>query len=615
MRRLLAVLVLASTFVSAQTPAAPVAKDIVARWAAAVHAPQHANNVVQLTSKSNEDGIDGRTDETFSPDGSYHAVVTRKFDEAEFLVTPDLAQRRDWNGFVRSIKGRELERLRAAVFQTRALVFGPPAELNNAEVAVAGEGKSNTLTYRPMLSSEITWTVDAATGLPLKSTAPGDDTVITTTYEDWRDFAGVRMPHRFAVNETDKPGYTVEVISLSTPKLPPTVAALTPGPSDVTLDPNAPPIPFEMASAHIIFKASLNGRPPIWWLLDTGADQEVINSTRVKSFGLTMYGKTVTSGGGNSAEYDYATGATFTLPGVTLRNQHVATIDETGLERALGIPLGGLLGYDFISRFVVEIDYEKKLITLHDPATWQFSGTGYIVPLTFDNGIPFTNGTITVGGQKIPAYLVIDFGAQETITLTSPFVKEHDLVHLAQTNATVTRPTGLEKEFFAQNNVRGHVDALDLANLHVSDIPINMSVNTTGAYASKNFAGTVGESIFRRYHVFLDYARERIILQPTAEVNKPFPERMTYGLSLLASGEDLHTYTVVAVRTGSPAEKDGFRKGDIIASLDGKTAVQFTLADLRDGLSHDGDHHNIQVARGGKPVPIAVQVKLVSLDR
>lgn len=129
-----------------------------------------------------------------------------------------------------------------------------------------------------------------------------------------------------------------------------------------------------MASAHIIFKASLNGRPPIWWLLDTGADQEVINSTRVKSFGLTMYGKTVTSGGGNSAEYDYATGATFTLPGVPLRNQHVATIDETGLERALGIPLGGLLGYDFISRFVVEIDYEKKSITLHDPATWQFSG-------------------------------------------------------------------------------------------------------------------------------------------------------------------------------------------------------------------------------------------------
>ena len=620
MRRLFLALavVLAASFACAQTAASlatPTAKELVARWAAAVHAPEHPNDAVLLTSRSNEDGIYGRLEETFFPDGSYHLVVTRKYDETEALVTTDIAQRRDWNGFVRSLKGRELERWRAAIFETRVLVFGPPPEMSDADVSAGDDGKSYVLSYAPMLGSEISWTLDAATGLPLKSTRPGDDTVITTVYEDWRDFAGVRMPHRVAISETDKPGYALEHISLQTPKGAVAIANLTPGPSDVTLDPNAPPIPFDFASAHIIFKASINGRPPIWWLLDTGADEEAINSTRLKDFGLKTYAKSSATGGGNSAEYDYATGATFTLPGVKLRNQHVAVIDQTGLERALGMQLGGLLGYDFISRFVIEIDYEKKLMTLHDPATWQLNGTGYIVPITFDHGIPFTNGTITVGGQKIPAYFVIDFGAQETMTLTSPFVQAHDLVRLAQTNATVNKPAGLENQFFAQNNVRGRVDALDLGDLHVTDIPINMSVNTKGAYASANFSGTVGQSIYRRYHVFLDYAHERVIFQPTAEVNKPFPERKTYGLSLLASGADFHTYTVAAVRPGSQAEKDGFQKGDVVTALDGKPAAQFTLAEFRDQLTHEGDHHSIEVSRQGKPVTVAVEVKLVSLDR
>jgi hypothetical protein len=119
-------------------------------------------------------------------------------------------------------------------------------------------------------------------------------------------------------------------------------APLVPEPSDAALAPNAP-IPFTMESNHIMFNVSVNGRPPIGFILDTGADQNVINSTRLAEFGLKNYAKSTSTGGGNAAEYDYAAGATFTLPGVELRNQHVATIGKTGLERALGVKLGGIL--------------------------------------------------------------------------------------------------------------------------------------------------------------------------------------------------------------------------------------------------------------------------------
>src|SRR5439155_2330176 len=176
--------------------------------------------------------------------------------------------------------------------------------------------------------------------------------------------------------------------------------------------------------------------------------------------------RSATTGGGGTAEYDYSDGATFSLPGVEIRRQHVAVLDQSGLERALGVPLGGLLGYDFISRFVVEIDYDRRLVTLHDPKRWTYAGRGIIVPVTFDAGIPFAEGTISVPTKPaIPAYFVMDFGAAETATLTSPFVKANDLASLAGTSARVNRPAGLEKQFFAQNNVRGHLDRLALGGL------------------------------------------------------------------------------------------------------------------------------------------------------
>ena len=476
---LLFVLALAGSAFSQTAPAAPVtAQQIVSKWRAAVHAGRWgAPQTAILTSTSDQDGIPGKVHEWLTTAGDYRAVVTREYDDAEVVLTARTRVRRNWNGFLRGVEGEELSRWQAAVFEASVLVFGPPQQLEQAEVSKSEDGKLYLLKVAAPGGKAVIWSVDAQSWLPVKSVRPGEDSEITTTYSEWRDLGGVLTPTHGHVTETDKPDYTWE---RSIVKLQPGVSAKNfappqAGPSDVHMDAVVPPIPFDFDSAHIIFQASLNGSKPIWWILDTGADEEYINSTRLADFGLKPYGKSASTGGGGTAEYGYATGATFTLPGVELRNQHVAVLDQTGLERALGLPLGGLLGYEFISRFVIEIYYEKKLLTLHDPATWKYAGNGFIVPVVFDTGIPFTHGSISVPTKSdIPAFFVIDFGAAETMTLTSPFVKANDLVRLAQTNAGVNKTAGLENQFFTQQNVRGRIQKLKLGRMEVDDIPINM---------------------------------------------------------------------------------------------------------------------------------------------
>ena len=671
--RFFAPIVLLTLSALAQT--VPSAQEVPAKWRAAIgEGHSKAPTTAVLTCSSMEDGIPGNMVERiglvrvvrFTAGQSdarthleYRRSAKREFDGADLVLAETINQRRDWNGFVREMRGKELERLRTMASERQVLVFGPPPEKDMLQPAVSlsEDGKSFVLRFGAAGMQPITWTIDAQTGLPTKSEHAGEDSVITSYYSGWgtlekpttetttpesqnRAFRGPRtrrhgeqpgnqvkgwagssqktlFPRRIRVTETDKPDYNMECTglrftgSLSVKDF----AALKPGPSDTTLANVVPPIPFTMEANHIVFKVSVNGREPMAFILDTGADQEVINETRMAAFGLKAYAGTTTTGGGNSAPYGYAKDATFTLPGVTLSRQHVAVLDQTGLERALGVPFGGILGYDFISRFVMEIDYAKKLITLHDPKKFNYAGKGFVVPITFDNGIPFANGIISVASKDIPAYFVLDFGAAETMTLTSPFVKAHDLANLAQTNATVNRPAGLENQFFAQNNVRGRIDRLQLGQMDVRSIPINMSVNTSGAYASANFSGTVGESIFSRYHVFLDYPHNRVIFEPTPEADKPFPKRRTYGLSVLASGEALRTYTVSAVRPDSGAAADGFKKGDVVSALDGKPASEVTLSQLRDALQQENTRHSITVVRDGAPQTISFEVKLISLDR
>ncbi|HMD13730.1 MAG TPA: aspartyl protease family protein, partial [Bacteroidota bacterium] len=337
-RYILFVLLTTLATLHAGQSAGMTAQEIVAKWRNAIHKTTELS-AAKISSTSNEDGIPGTIDEWMTTSGSYRTIVKREFDTSEIVCTNDFAKRRDWNGFVRTIERKELNRLRTEIFEDKAIVFGPPELMPEATVADSGDQFPYELHIVVPNGTPMTWYIDKKTWLPVKSARTGDDSKITTTYEDWRESDGMIRPHHFVVTETDKPDYTIELTSIEMlENLPPeSFAAPTPGPSDTHIDAEVPPIPFNFENSHIIFNIRLNNSEPILFLFDTGADQEVINTPHLSEFGLQTYGKTTTTGGGGSADYSYARGATFRLPGVEIRNQHVSILDESGLERAYGM--------------------------------------------------------------------------------------------------------------------------------------------------------------------------------------------------------------------------------------------------------------------------------------
>jgi S1-C subfamily serine protease len=112
-----------------------------------------------------------------------------------------------------------------------------------------------------------------------------------------------------------------------------------------------------------------------------------------------------------------------------------------------------------------------------------------------------------------------------------------------------------------------------------------------------------------------DESLRRDVLQPNAASTKPFPLRTTFGVSLMADGDDYTHFSVAGVRKGSPADSAGFLKGDVIAGFDGKPASAWRLATLRNALMEEGSPHRAEVQRGsGVSVPIEFTVHLVSIE-
>src|SRR5438093_1624252 len=133
---------------------------------------------------------------------------------------------------------------------------------------------------------------------------------------------------------------------------------------------------------HVWLKASVNGAPPEDFLLDTGASITVIDSAYAARRGLKSEGHLQVSGAGAAggaslSQVDSIVIAGSQGGGIALIGQKAAILSlNPHIEPFFWRPVAGVLGYDFISRFVACVDYDRGLLTLYDPARFHYQGSG-----------------------------------------------------------------------------------------------------------------------------------------------------------------------------------------------------------------------------------------------
>jgi hypothetical protein len=382
---------------------------------------------------------------------------------------------------------------------------------------------------------------------------------------------------------------------------------LAPGPSAAPLrltTASSTSIPFELAMRHVIVQVRVNNSRPLSFILDTGADAAVIQTDVAKEIGLTLEGTVNTGGAGPGTQTgSLVKGATWSLVGLDKLSQPVAfALPLPELSASMGRNIDGIIGGTFIKQFVMELDYGKRAITLHDRTSFQYTGRGEALPLEFANGHPIVRATVTpLGGQPTEGRFVLDIGSGGALVLHSPFVAEQNL---PGPETKTIRSIGAAGAGGRTVGRLGRVAALQLGSFTLQNPIAMFSEDKAGAFANPALAGNIGAQIAARFRLFFDYGRQRLILEPLDTLHDPF-DRAFSGVAMRASGPDYGTFTVREVLEQSPATDAGIEVGDVLVSIDGTPARTVTLPVIYD-MFEKPVSYALEIQRGQKVLNVTL---------
>src|ERR1035437_9328704 len=273
---------------------------------------------------------------------------------------------RDWNGSVHALEGIDAQNEIADAYQNRYLLTG--TSLAHTElVGVDKTGKFYILECFPQGGRTITYYIDKHTYLPTKSERLNDANVLTTYFSDWRDVEGIKFPFNIRRSTGGSAHDTVIHIKSIVFNLSDLSGAFAAPQHQVydtrfSVGSRSLHIPFKRNNNFILLQGSINGSAPLWFILDTGASITVVNKDRASELGLKLFGDLQIGTSGASTNLSIARDVTFSLRGAEVVHQRAGAISLSIFETGLGLPMGGILGYDFISRFVISIDFDTRTI-------------------------------------------------------------------------------------------------------------------------------------------------------------------------------------------------------------------------------------------------------------
>lgn len=456
-------------------------------------------------------------------------------------------------------------------------------DAGGATVIYAGERSSegrdyDVLAVTPPNGSELDLWLDRQTHLVSRVTSTIGIVTSTTMLSNYRRVDGITYPFTTSTQTSTGNAFSERVTSF---ELNTEVAERMRVPGQNVRDfsiagGSSTTVPIHVVNNHVYVEVTLDGHGPYTFVLDSGGDYivtpEVAAALHARSAGGLALG-----GVGNATE-----AAAFTrieslaVGAASVRNQYSLVLPiASGFGVAEGMRIDGMIGYQFLARFLTTIDYADAKLTLSMPGVAAALPPG-AAPIGFfiDGSIP----RIAVSVNGVPTSAEVDTGNRGGLELSAHFLGNHAAIAaLARTPPTVTG-FGVGGPSYSR---LGRIPSLQIGPYSVANSVAMFSTQTQGALADPYNPANIGGAIWRRFDLTFDYAHDRLLLAKNARFDAPFG----YDRSGLFIIDTDGAYTVLSVLDGSPAAHAGIRKGDAIAAVNGVPASSESLAALREQLS------------------------------
>ena len=355
-------------------------------------------------------------------------------------------------------------------------------------------------------------------------------------------------------------------------------------------------IPFQLYGNVIVTEISVDESVPLNFIFDTGAGGTVINANTAASLGIVGDETVSREGATGMAEIVRSTDHIVYVEDISFQDVTLGIAELGHIEKRIGTPIDGVIGWLILSQYAVRIDYDTMLIEIYDNNKFEydFGDSGYT--LEVQGTTIFTNVTTAFkSGNIFTGKVLVDTGAGNTFYFNTPFIEENNL--LAEMD------TYYERETRSLSTESSHVYTTMLASLTIGDyklytLPITMAIAEAGAISWSGPMGILGNGVLKHFNVFIDLQQQMMSLEPNRLYHDQFEVNCS-GLELVTD-DAFQGVIIDHIYAGSPAHEAGLKVGDEIVQINGANVSDFQLPQIRSMLSQDGEEIEILIDREGE---------------
>ncbi|WP_300663382.1 retropepsin-like aspartic protease [Fluviicola sp.] len=273
-------------------------------------------------------------------------------------------------------------------------------------------------------------------------------------------------------------------------------------------------VPFVLEDNCIFLYCKVNETDSVKFLFDTGANSSVINTNSNKFLPLKIDGQTVNEGSNGVNEVRTSSNNQITFSGVVKSKVTLSLIDF-GTNA-----FDGVFGTDLMNKHIVEIDYNKGVLKFYEPAGFHANLESYDkVKIHFVDSYPSIPCSIVVKGKQYKGFFGLDSGANDALTIASPYERKHLLKNKTEQIALASFQ-GSDGSVYEMPIVLA--PELKIGEKSFYAIPMNLSSATEGIDATEKMAGFFGNNFLKRFNTVLDLPNGFIYFKPNELLYSPF---------------------------------------------------------------------------------------------
>lgn len=407
-------------------------------------------------------------------------------------------------------------------------------------------------------------------------------------------------------------------------------------------------IKFKQVSNLIIIPVTINGTQ-LNFLLDSGVTHTILFSLENKEITFNKVEKIIVRGLGEGEEMQAwkSYNNQISIGENLIDRQHTIYIilsEAINISKHLGIPINGIIGYDFFKNHPVEINFLSQKIKVYKnyKKVKRRLKRYESFPITIEMKKPYMHADVSLNTRWQSAKLLIDLGNGDGLWLFPDIAKDYTATHPSINDFLGSGFSG------AIYGKRARIGKVSFGSFSFKE-PLAAFPNAKSLQylqMAKDRKGSIGNEIWRRFKLILIYPKNKIYLKKNRHYHDPF----LYNKSGLIVQQDgfhwqkdyvaIHSkeqprqrgvevwnnksnlllqykyvlkphFSVANCRPHSPCSEAKLQKGDKILEINRREADNFTLQEIRDLLKKgkEGEQIKFKVKRGEAILLLSLTLK------